>query len=133
MFTDRKPLGLKLTVGLGILNSVIAMAGFVLTSRGKLAVTGLGDNLWVYGTVMTIFAVIPVIYGIYGLYHRKMWGLGYFTFGSGVFAGLAGSAVLFMFTHSNYGVIFYASIYLVLYTLLANVYTWTFRHQFNNF
>ncbi len=133
MFTDRRPLGLKIVVFFAILNSLATVTHFVLLDRGIFRTTGLVQNFWVYAVTVTVIAVLPVALGAYGLFYKRMWGLGFFTFGSGAFLCASGFVLLTSVEAQKFGIMFYFAIYLILYSFLANLYTWAFRHHLREF
>ncbi len=134
MFIDKRPTGLKITIALALLNAIISLIHFILLGNGiLLRVSGLVSNLWIYATVTTVVAVLPVTLGAFGLYHRRMWGLGFFTLGNGAYLCLALLVLLLTVIAHNIGIMFYVSVYLVLYSFFATSYVWVFRHHFREF
>lgn len=134
MFTDKRPTGLKIIIALAFLNAIISLTHFILLGNGIfLRVSGLVNNLWIYATVTTVTAALPAILGAFGLYYRRMWGLGLFTFGSGAFLCLALQVLLLTIAARNIGIMFYVSVYLILYSIFATTYVWVFRHHFREF
>lgn len=133
MFTDRRPLGLKTVVFLVVVNCLFTVTHFVLIGRGILNTPGLVESFWVFATAVTLIAVLPAAIGAYGLYHKKMWGLGFFTLGSGAYLSSSAMILLLSVRTGTFGIMFYAAIYLILYNFLADVYIWALRHHFRDF
>ena len=133
MFTDRKPTGLKVVITLTILNSLAAMIHFILLERGMLRTPDLIEDIWIYGVAVTLVAVLPVTFGAYGLYHKRIWGLGFFTLGGGAYLYAAAQMLLLSIQNQSFNIMFFVSIYLIVYNLFALFYGWTFRHHFRDF
>lgn len=133
MFSDKRPLGLKIVVYLAILNSVATITHFILLDRGILKSSGLIADFWIYAGTVAIVAVLPLVIGAYGMYGKRMWGLGFFTLGSGAYLCAAVLILLLSVKASSYGIMFYSSIYLIFYSLLATLYSWAFRHHLREF
>ena len=133
MFTDRKPTGLKVVITLTILNSLAAMIHFILLERGMLRTPDLIEDIWIYSVAVTLVAVLPVTFGAYGLYHKRIWGLGFFTLGGGAYLYAAAQMLLLSIQNQSFNIMFFVSIYLIVYNLFALFYGWTFRHHFRDF
>ena len=133
MFSDKRPLGLKLVITLGIVNCFATIVHFFLISQGILKTPGVIQPLWVTAVTVTLTGILPAILGAYGLYRKKMWGLGFFIFSNGAYLSLALLVLLTTFKAAGLGIMFFISIYLILYNLLAFVYCWNFRHHLREF
>ncbi len=134
MFADRRPTGLKIVVTLAFLNVLATLVYFVLGEWGLLGTAGLVENLWIYGVAVTVTAVLPLALGAYGLFRRKLWGLSFFTVGSGAYLCSSLLIILAAVSTRNFqAIIFYVSLYLFFFNLLADFYVWNFRHHFRDF
>ncbi len=133
MFVEKKPLGLKIVVALALVNSLATLAYFVLLIRGILKPAGLVENVWVYALTVIVIAVFPVILGACGLNLEKVWGLGFFTVGSGAYLFLSAVILMTSIASRNFKILFYVSVYLFLYHILASFYAWIFRHHLKDF
>ncbi|PKM47219.1 MAG: hypothetical protein CVV03_04350 [Firmicutes bacterium HGW-Firmicutes-8] len=133
MFTDRRPTGLKIIVTLTILNSLATLVHFILMERGILNSPGLTEDIWIYGVAVTLVAVLPVTFGSYGLYYKRIWGLSFFTLGGGAYLYAAAQMLLLSVRNQSFNIMFFISIYLILFNLFALFYCWTFRHHFRDF
>lgn len=127
MFNDRRPLGLKLVIALAIINSLATVAHFFLIGHGILRISGVIQPQSVTAATVILTSVLPTLLGVYGLYLKRLWGLSFFIFGSGAFLSMA--VFVLLTTLSNLGIMFLISIYLILYNLLAVLYSWSFRHH----
>jgi hypothetical protein len=132
LFTEKRPIGLKIVIVLSIINSVFAFVHFFLVSKGIISSKGLTDLLWIFGVSCTIFGALPVLFGSYGLYQRKMWGLAFFSLGSGTYLCFATIIIILSVVKGIFDIMFYAAIYLILFKLIANAYVWVFRHRFSD-
>ncbi|MBU7008120.1 hypothetical protein [Phosphitispora fastidiosa] len=133
MYTDGRHFRFKVVIVLAVLNSIITFAYFVLINQGVVEAAYLPENIWAVVLPLAVIAVAPVIIGSYGLYMRRMWGLGFFTLGGGgfLFASLAG---MMLSVRSNvFGILFFLSLYLILYNAVANIYIWIFRFNLKDF
>ena len=133
MYTDGRHLRFTFIIVLAVLNSIMAPGFFVLLDRGVLSAAYLPMGIWTAVLPLLIAAVIPVVVGSYGLYFRKMWGLGFFTLGSGavLFGSLTG--LVLSARNDDFGILFFLSAYLILYNIIANIYTWIFRFNLKDF
>lgn len=130
MFTEKRPTGLKTVIFLAFINSIVTLVHFLLLERGILAVTGLIEDLWVYAAAVSLVGVLPAAIGAYGLYQKRTWGLSFFTFGSGAYISSSLLILLLSVKTHTYGIMFYVSLYIIIYSLLATFYCWMFRHHF---
>ena len=133
MFNEKRTTGLKLVVFLAMVNAIITLTHFILLDKGILGFNGLINDLWIYATAVSLVAVLPAAIGAYGLYQKRMWGLGFFTLGSGAYISSSLLILLLSVKSVNFGIMFYVSIYIVIYSLLATFYSWMFRHHFREF
>lgn len=133
MFIDKRPSGLKLVIALSIINSLATIVHFFLISQGILKTHGVIQPLWITAVTVTLTGILPTILGVYGLYHKRLWGLGFFIFSSGAYLSLALLVLLTTFKAAGLGIMFFISIYLILYNLLAVMYCWNFRHHLREF
>lgn len=133
MFIDKKPLGLKIVIVLSILNALATVIHFFLIGQGILETPGIIENLWITVVTVILTGVLPSMCGAYGLYYKRLWGLGFFIFGSGAYMSLALFVLMTTFKASGFGIMSLISIYLILYSLLAVLYAWAFRHHLREF
>lgn len=133
MFNDRRPFGLKLLIVLAIINSLATVVHFFLIGQGILKTPGVVQPLWITATTVTVSGILPSILGIYGLYLKRLWGLSFFIFGSGAYLSMALWVLMTTFKDSGLGIMFFISIYLILYNLIAVLYSWSFKHHLSEF
>jgi hypothetical protein len=133
LFNDRRPLGLKLVITLAIINSLATVVHFFLISQGILKTTGIMGPVWITAAAVTFAGVLPTLLGIYGLYIKRLWGLSFFVFGSGAFLSMALLVLLTSLNESGLGIMFFISIYLIVYNLVAPMYSWSFKHHLREF
>ena len=133
MYTDGRHLRFKVVIVLAVLNSIITLAYFILINQGVLEAAYMPESIWAAAIPLAVIAVAPVVIGSYGLYMRRMWGLGFFTLGGGgfLFASLAG--IMLSVRSDVFGILFFLSLYTILYNVVANIYIWIFRFNLKDF
>ncbi len=133
MYTDGRHLRFTVVIVLAVINSIVTSAYLIMTDRGIMEAAYQTEAVSEAILPLAVAGVIPVIIGSYGLYMRRMWGLGFFTLGSGgfLFASLAG--VILSLESSIFGILFYLSLYLILFNIIASIYIWIFRFNLKDF
>lgn len=133
MYTDGRHLRFKVVIVLAVLNSILTLAYFVLINQGVLEAAYLSESIWAVVLPLAVIAVAPVIIGSYGLYMRRMWGLGFFTLGGGGFLFASSVGMILSVRSDVFGILFFLSLYLILYNAAANIYIWIFRFNLKDF
>jgi uncharacterized membrane protein (DUF2068 family) len=109
------------------------MVHFFLIGQGILKSPGVIQPLWITAATVIISGILPSVLGVYGLYLKRLWGLSFFIFGSGAYLSMALLVLITTFKASGLGIMFFISIYLILYNLIAVLYSWSFRHHLREF
>ncbi|WP_418792031.1 hypothetical protein [Phosphitispora sp. TUW77] len=133
MYTDGRHLRFNVVIVLALLNSIITLAYFVLVEQGILQPACLPEGIRAAVFPMVLVVVVPIVLGSYGLYMRRMWGLGFFTIGGGGFLFASLTGIIFSAKSDVFGMLFFLSLYLVLYNIIANIYIWIFRFNLRDF
>lgn len=132
MYKERKFLGLRIVVYLAFLNSIVTIAHFFMLNRGILNLTNFTGDIFDYALPISITGILPLIFGAFGIYQKRMWGLGFFTLGNGAYLFAAVSLLRLTF-QPNPGIMFYAAVYLLVYSILAHLYIWNIRYSLRDY
>jgi hypothetical protein len=133
LFIDRRNTALKLIVNIAALNSLIILVIFILMGSEVMPELLPDGAMKDYIVPVTLAGVLPIAIGAYGLYQRRMWGLSLFTLGHGALLGLAIMNLITAVEEDSLGVMFFISIYLILFSLIAFIYSWTSRYSLRDY